>query len=351
MTDVEERLAGWIRGISLEPGATRQEAIGKAATTLSKTVRGRAILDLILLAHREPSSGASATVAEAIHQQDETWAVRPGDLETALTAAVGAAIAMDGAPESSVPFALAIGMAAHMNLTPVVTELPALARASLVSSSERLRERAGLTYVAPGIKAAFANVAEFGGEEPASLDDLGAVVKAATSAASRATSPTERLVPILQRRLAAAEEEINLLWWIIGGYSEIANRPFDAVPNHALACVTGIELVSLLQLHCPLPSNRAILSRILQDRAQETSTIADAVPATLDEVGEEWLPETDGHALLSVISAAREFVNLKRAPVWKEAVASRWGVDAMASVANQDLADRICTELLFLAWV
>lgn len=347
MSDAAERLAGWIRTVDLDPGATRLAVVRGAATRLAKSTSKAEILDLVLLAHGSMRGEALSSVAAALRKHDQESAVREGDLLAALTAAAAAAFALEGEAKIAVPFGLAVRSASFLGLESVVPELDALARAGIARASDAQRRRRKLAVVGADIGSALADwpaVQEGQGVDAESFDSAHTAVEKATKAAAGVAA---RALPPVTRRFEALEEEVDVLWWAFGEFSELADKPFKSVPADAAGCIAGIELASHTARGAPLSAARAILSRILQSRADSATDLGRALPAAVKVIGDAWTSDRPaGHPLLPVLSSLEEYRSLGHKPVWKEVATARWKIDPGKETTVLDIAEQVTREIL-----
>ena len=344
----DNRLAGWLREIDLSPGAERQEAIAKASKSIAGGSLKRAdALELALLAYQDDGSSIAGRVIDAVRDQDATAAMRAGDMETSLTAAVATIFGVESGRNPGVLLALAATNATFAGLTPAISDLPAIARRALVVLSESLRSRKTLTASAPEIKSVLAKAGDFSQEgAPVTSEQLRGVIAATEKAAGKVSGVTTRLASAATRRLESTEEELDVLWWCFGEFSELADKPVEALPEHAAAVVLGAELAGRTKKAAPLPSTKALLSRLLGNRVDQPATIGRAIPSALKLV-DGALPDVEGHRLLPVLSAAREYRQLEGKPAWKESL-SRWAIDPDREVRAVDLAEELVREILLV---
>ena len=347
MSEAADRLASWIRTVDLEPGATRLEVVRGAAANLAKTTGEVEILNLVLLAHGSSRGDAVSSVGSALREHDDASVLREGDLLAALTAAATVAFALEGDTSIAIPFGLAVRSASFLGLEPAVAELDALARAGLVRASEVQRRRAKLSVSRADIDAALGGWPKPPDGHPVTTESLNTAHDAVEKAAKAAAGVAPRALPPITRRFEALEEEVDVLWWAFGEFSQLADKPFKSLPEHAAACVAGIELASHTALRAPIPASRAILSRILQTRADKETDLGRALPAAVKVIGEQWMDtRPDGHPLLPVLSSLDEYLSVGRKPVWKESVAARWGADPARATSVLDLAEQVTREIL-----
>ena len=76
-----------------------------------------------------------------------------------------------------------------------------------------------------------------------------------------ATIPT---VNALRLNAALDREEIDLLWWVLGGVSEIFSRPLQTLSQEVRAVTTGIEIGALMRA-LPTESHRNLVLRGIED--------------------------------------------------------------------------------------
>ena len=76
-----------------------------------------------------------------------------------------------------------------------------------------------------------------------------------------ATAPT---VNALRINAALDREEIDLLWWVLGGASEIFGRPLQSLSPEARAVTTGVEIGALMRA-LPTQSHRNLALRGLEE--------------------------------------------------------------------------------------
>lgn len=101
---------------------------------------------------------------------------------------------------------------------------------------------------------------------------------AATSAVNQNQAKTQEVVEALAHRLDQQDEELQMLWWLIGERSEDLACSFDDLPNAARPLVLAKELASHTLLPPGPPTVRAILSRA-KLAGKEKVVLVDAVAA------------------------------------------------------------------------
>jgi hypothetical protein len=344
MTEVDARLAEWLHDVDLQPAADRQQAIATAARALAEGVASRELLGLVVVAHGGSDADSGGRIEEAIRSADSTWSVRSDDAAARRTAAVAVAMAMEGDGGAAVTAALGVRSAGFLGMAPVVADLAPLADVALLRASEALRGRSDLSAAGADIKGAFKAVPALNPGESALTDQVSAVAKAAQTAAARAAGVTGDSMPAVTRRFKALEEEVDLLWWLLGEYSERARSAFKSVDEAAAPCVLALDFGGLVAFPCPPRATRAVLSRALDTRALQMIELGGAVGKTIEVIGSDWIPnDVRNHTLLPVLSAAREHHEFDGKAAWTDSIA-RWNVDPALESTALDLAEQLVGE-------
>lgn len=65
----------------------------------------------------------------------------------------------------------------------------------------------------------------------------------------------------LNKIITAQDEELNILWWLINGYSECYKLKFEDINENERAIVLGVEISNLIELNTEIPSIRGVLHR------------------------------------------------------------------------------------------
>lgn len=350
MVEIAEHIARWVRDISLDPPATRQKAMEAASKKLLAEADHMASLDFILIANGETSEETSLRIGAALSIQDDTWAVRPGDLEESLTAAIVAALAFEDKPEVAVIWAISQKSAAFLGLSPIAPGLNDLAVRGMVNASESMRAHAEIGASRTASKNTFSKMAALPAGQGATTDHISDLAESTSTTTVATSNALVRAMGQVNQRLKALDEEANLLWWVINGYSRISNCPFPKMPLQGSGAIAGVEYAGLLQFGCPLPSTRGLLHHVLGARSESSTSLVKAVPALCKAIGTDWFPGSSGHALLPVTSCVREFLELDGARTWVDSV-RRWGIDPSKNFNQLEIAEQLTNELVLLSLV
>ena len=197
---------------------------------------------------------AIATQVEAVIKKQSASFVQDGrDLEMSVCAAAAVVQSIESRVKAtdtwSAANVLAVALWSALSFLPACTEpkleefrtlAVAAARKRILNNSLETRTR----HAVPEFGA-------FGGEKTASKDFVSA------------TTPT---VDALRFNAALDREEINLLWWILGGVSEIFKRPLQSLSPEVRAVTAGVEIGALMR-SLPTQSHRNLALRGIEEAA------------------------------------------------------------------------------------
>ena len=156
-----------------------------------------------------------------------------------------------------------------------------------------------------------------------------------------------RVAKLLARQISLGEEELQMLWWLIGAHSSIADAPFTEVKSALRPLAFAKELGELTELSPGPASVKALLSRA--GVAHEKLKVSDAVNAA----DVTWIKEITNSPRVSPVTTPLHFALEKRAEVgsdeaWLPVWASMTGLPVEASMSAVSLAELFYREHIFL---
>jgi hypothetical protein len=156
-----------------------------------------------------------------------------------------------------------------------------------------------------------------------------------------------RVVKLLSRQVALGNEELQMLWWLIGEQSAVARKPFGKVESALRPLAFGKELGRMTTISPGPASVVAMLSRA--GVADKGMKVQDAVNA----VDLQWAKEVTSSTSISPISTPLHFALEKRAEIgndeaWQALWAAMTGFAADASLPAIRLAELFYREHLYL---
>lgn len=170
---------------------------------------------------------------------------------------------------------------------------------------------------------------------------------ATSSAIERLIAAQNRVVKELHGRIRLGEEELQMLWWLTGGFSGSANRPFSKVPEPARPLILARELGELTNVSPGPASIRAILGRAGVGSGKVK--IADAV----NSVDAEWARSASTSQLVSPATTPIHFALEQRSEMgstdaWQAGWSSLTGLPVGAQLPSANLAELFYREHVFL---
>jgi hypothetical protein len=162
------------------------------------------------------------------------------------------------------------------------------------------------------------------------------------------------LLPISQR-LACLEEEVSMLWWYIGGWSRLLDRPFNELSPALAAGMAGIDLAGLT-IKAPGPiASPAILHRLLisnrKGKVQEVSIqhMVDNFPSKQYDKLHLGAALKDVPDLCPALTGFRLAAEIGDSLAWKAAFRKVVGFDADTAFTPLELAMQVYREALLVS--
>lgn len=229
-------------------------------------------------------------------------------------------------------------------------DLAGLARRALVEFSKKKHERPDTKDFETGVPKvdfevtpeALANMSaeQWKGE----LDRLRDATRTATRSIVNAQN---RVAKLLLRQITLGEEELQMLWWLIGNHSSVMGVPFTEVDATLKPLAFGKELGQLTEVSPGPASVTALLSRAgISDEALKVSDAINAADV-------DWSREITQSKRISPVTTPLHFALEKRVEVgsndaWLPVWVSMTGLPAEASMSAVALAELFYREHLFL---
>lgn len=151
--------------------------------------------------------------------------------------------------------------------------------------------------------------------------------------AKSATAATQELF-LENQRLA---EEIDLLWWHIGDWSECLDRPFTRVPEHGKGLIAGADLAAIIRALPGPYGATGILRRSLGSDADQPTKLSEAVEAlSPEDLNKAYRTCTDTD-ILPIHTAVQLYVERGRG-AWGQAFEKTCGLSADVQLSPYKIA-------------
>lgn len=229
-------------------------------------------------------------------------------------------------------------------------DLPALAERALVRLSQKKRARSDVKefqVVAPKVDFELSEEAMAAMSVDQWKLELERLRDATRTATRVIVEEQNRVAKLLVRRISLGDEELQMLWWLIGGHSRVAGASFNKVDPALRPLAFSEELGQLTEVSPGPASVTALLSRA--GIADEMLTISDAVNAA----DMDWIREIAEAPRISPVTTPLHFALEKKSEIgssdaWVPVWAAMTGLPEDASMPAIKLAELFYREYLFL---
>lgn len=351
--------ARWYDAVSIGDAATRRSARWEGVVSLvTNAERGtvEALLRLAYAGRAAPATQAVQTIRQAFKDADETFDMNGNDRELqVLSGAVLAALMEDLESKEAPAAALAATTASLSGARKpnLPMDLAALGEVAILRHGEANRKRPALGEVAAlqvpkvDFKKAAAKVR--------AQNDWNGVAEAFTLAGEELRAS---LGSLNQRQVRAIEavdnfiriqdEELQMLWWLIGQRSEIYDCAFDAVQADAQPFVFAAELADSTEFLPGPPSVKGILSRAGLNGNRKL-TVTAAVNASRPEWLKRLILDVEPSPLSAPLHAAiKRQLETGAGEAWVPGWAASTEVDATHALPSFILGELFYRERLLL---
>ncbi len=229
-------------------------------------------------------------------------------------------------------------------------DLRSLAEATLDARSVDARERPSLDDLSKSttFKIGDGLNVESEGAAVIAVDSshLLAMAKEVQSALRSIALKQAKTVNALAKFVEVQDEELQVLWWFIGGRSTSLDCDFGKIPAAAKPLVFGKELADETYV---LPGLRTIRSLMLRAGLKENSKVL--IPDAVNGADTKWLKSFIGEKICSPVTQPLHFAIERRLEVddeksWVDAWVTLTGIDAKQKVDSLTLAELFYREQL-----
>lgn len=346
----------WYLQEFMDEGAVR-EARWKAVVEMAKGADHWRVEVLVRLAFgaKDPAGHKNENLANAY--ETVIGAVRVGEegfdpVKSAREMQVLAAAALVRLFATSADAALTVTTASFggirkPELPMDLTTLAARALTYLTARHHARPDIESLTIGAPEIDYDSETEVAEGEEELTTDDKLNALRDAVGEALATFTNRYNEITQALVRRARLGEEELQMLWWLVGGQSLTQHRPFAKVAVAAQPFVLANELGEMTNASPGPATIGAIIAKAgVGDKNVEVRTAANAVEL-------DWAKQVSSSNAVSALTTPLHFALEKRVEVgedtaWQAGWAALTGLAADVSLPAAQLAELFYREHLFL---
>lgn len=355
--DMDTEFAGWYAEVFMDQGPIRaarwKGVIDTAATADYETVE---VLVRYAFATKAPADGGKNETLANKHKtvlaniSGDRSPINPTSSYRELQVLSAAVLVrlFSSLPDAAI--AVLTASFEGVRKTELPMDLPGLARRALIELSKCKHARPHtkeFEVAAPKVdfevsQEAMANMSAVQWKNE--LDRLRDSVRASTRAI---VDSQNRTAKTLIRQISLAEEELQMLWWLIGGHSSVANVAFTEVNTALRPLAFGHELGQLTEVSPGPASVAALLSRA--GIVNEPLKVSDVINAA----DIDWIKDVTKSQRISPITTPLHFALEKRAELgsddaWLPVWAAMTGLPAETSISAVRLAELFYREHLFL---
>lgn len=346
----------WYRDVSIDADDTLRSARLEGVKQLTEEADRDLIEGLVRIAfgvnRQEPAQAALDRIHKSFKDTDPTFDVATSTREVQVLAGAALVDLFAGSNHMGDIAALSVSTASvdTARKLDLPMDLKSLADLTLNNRSVDTRERPDLREFSktPTFKIGDGLVPKAEGEEEKPVDashllNLAKEMRAALRSVSTRQTDT---VKALAQFIKVQDEELQVLWWFLGGRSIDLECDFDAIPTAAKPLVFGKELADETYVLPGLRTVRPLMARAgLEDK--ETLSIPDAI----NGADPNWLKRVIGEKPTSTITQPLHFAIERRLEVddeksWIEAWAAMTGIKAKQKLGSLALAELFYREQL-----
>lgn len=347
------------RAAGLSPGPDIIRLRHDPFEKLRKGIEATTSVDLTRLYFGFPIARGAEWFREVFGETDPSFSLYENGREVAVLAGglLSAAIADGKMHAALAPLAAA---AAGLRKPAVWPELLVQAQHALsakaIADRQRERSNTDLIKLPPKSKVpAEADALAQGADWNKAASMFKKISNEAYEAAKNLASQTAEVVRPLAYDVADLREEVAMLWWHIGGWSRIMERPFAELEPAVAAVMAGLDLADLCNSHTGPAAAPAILQRTIMVGRQTPTpavTLNDAVDALPSDVLARMSPSEimasvpDICPILTAFGKARD---IGSGTTWHGAYQKASGLEPSAKFKLLDLALQVYRERQLLA--
>lgn len=355
--EMNENFVRWYETLVVGSDDARRSARWKGLLALVENADRQIIEALVRLAletRQTPPAAPLESIRNSFKSTDDGFEMTGNDAELKVLAAATLAELMEGDDELAALATLSISTAEFGGgrKGELVRSLRLLSDAALqrIAQTVRARPTVQVDGELPKLdfESAAAKAREQGWEHVATAFSLfGKNVRAALQTmAERQADASDKLVKFVR----VQDEELQMLWWLIGGRSWSYDAAFDALPPAAHSLVVADDLAHFTQC---LPGPQSISSLMLRSGVKERRKIS--VVSAINAAAPEWLKKVLGEHEPSPVttplhSAIKRKLETGDDEAWVAGWAATTGVGASFALTPLSLGNLFYRERLLVRW-
>lgn len=267
---MHEKFPQWYSSFTIQEDPKKLDLRASAVDEYLADVNIASVESLIRIAFATKKTGADAggdALRQAFAATDPSFPDSDNDREMQVLAAITLACLMEGDDQESAFAAVAISTTSFggARTAELPMDLPGLAEATIrrISVENGKRPLLGSLRTPAFQKLDFASAATHAmlSTEAGWNEAFQAVAAALRKDMTKLRDHQEKVLSAIEKFTLVQDEELQMLWWVVGGHSEIADAPFTSIPTASRPILLAGELSGHTE-QLPGPASvRSLLSK------------------------------------------------------------------------------------------
>jgi len=310
------------------------------ADLLVKEVKQVGIGTLVRIAHPGLPSDEKAENAfiASVRKKELSFKLRGNENVAAILAGFALVEIILSKKLEGLAAALAVRALRFSKSLPTFTELDEVANTRILETERAARARLEISRITSKDFANTAKTIEAGTADPA-------ILRTAIEQLQKSTAMQVDVNERLATQLRIRDEELDLLWWAVGGSSFLQHRAFSSVPTLERPLLCAYELSARVAILPEPLSSDGLLRRALGAADADTSTrVGDVVTATpVEWLRKAFAPTGDG---FTAVLPIHSLVNGMTGPVNATSVRDAELSTTLLEIARQALFELVALRAL-----
>lgn len=364
---MRDEFPAWMHEFELGGNADARQFRWNGVIGVTRSAEKDSIEPLLRVAFKsvtrsKPNSDALAEIVEAFRQAHPERPVDPSGREIEVLAAACLVVLIDSNEDQELATATALAVATasmcEARKLSLPMDLAGIASRQLRELSEANSRRPDLSrYLGTVLSSLNLDAATKQYQAAQNADGFNAAMKAVADTTDNALKAVlqnqQRALNATAKTMAMQDEELQMLWWLIGGRSWDLDCSFQEVTTEARTLVMAKELADLTNIHPGPASIKGLMSRAHVSDAR--TSIQNVVMATESGVT-EWLnallndigDEDPSSVTLPLHLAIKRQLEAGRGDTWVSAWAGAAGIPADFTCSQLQLAEHFYRERLLI---
>lgn len=324
---------------------------------LLKELNSQQTLELLRLYYALPLPAGIEWFRAAFAEADQSFTLVDNEREVTVLAGCLLSGAIDRGDVGAILGVLA-GAAGEQRTPTVLLGLVPTARevadALAVSTREATLVKKPFTQKPRGAYSTLADALATAGDWPKASELMKTLGDEAFEGTKNSLSQSNAAIPPLVTAVEVLQEQVNILWWLIGGYSRALDVPFPTLIPGLAGIMAGLDAASLSVSPIGPIATPALVGRLLGSVLETETSLADAVdhfPRNRFDnlaLGNKLASVSDLCPVLGALQRARD---VGPSPSWVASYTATTKLDPAARLKVRALSTQTYVEALFLKWL